>query len=90
MEISEEKLESFVRDLQELNNSIENEIVARADRIIALKGDIYLIEKMLSELAVIAKQGPPGQSSPPPGPPRSGPAQDPDRSTRETPRINHG
>lgn len=56
MEISEELLEFFVRDLQGLNNSIEDEIVVLADRIMALKGELCRIDGMLGDLAVIAQQ----------------------------------
>lgn len=90
MEISEEILGSLVRDLQELNNYTENEIMARADRIIALKGELYLIDKMLGELAGIAKQARPGPSGSPPEQPTPQPAQPTDRSPAETPRINPG
>jgi len=56
MEMSETELESFVRNLKELNNSTENEIIALADRVIELRKDLYLIERTLGELAEIAKR----------------------------------
>ena len=56
MEKTEEILESLFRRLQWLNNSIEDEIIVLADRIVALKGELCRIDEMLGDLAKIAQQ----------------------------------
>lgn len=65
MEISDEKLTNLIEGLKKVNNSTEDEIMALADRVIALKMQLCWIDNTLGDLAMIVKQAKEPPSLPP-------------------------
>lgn len=56
MEITDEKLETFFKNLREINNSTENMVTTLADMIIALRQQLIRVEHLLAEVSTIAQQ----------------------------------
>lgn len=62
MEITGKQSDEMVRDLTEINNALDAELISTLDRTKAIKGMLMRVEYTLDVLAMIATQARPGPS----------------------------